>query len=93
MEFTNEEKERINQLYGNDFKDITPDDVPLIQRWEQYKTMLSAETDAKIKALEEENKARREAIQEQVAYSAETLRILRDKAVARYERLSNGEEE
>lgn len=34
MEFTKGEKERLNQLYGNDFKDIKPEDAKLIARWE-----------------------------------------------------------
>ena len=36
MEFTKAEKQRINQLYGNDFADIQPEDAKLIGRWEVY---------------------------------------------------------
>ena len=37
MDFTNAEKERINQLYGTDFENITPEDALLIGRWEAWK--------------------------------------------------------
>ena len=51
MDFTNEEKERITQLYGNDFKDITPDDAQLIGRWESWKALNQAEYQAKMEAI------------------------------------------
>lgn len=51
MEFTIEERDRINLLYGTDFKDITPDDAALIARWEQYKATEDAKANAEIAAL------------------------------------------
>lgn len=93
MEFTNEEKQRIDQIYGNDFKNATVEDIPLIQKWEEHKATLQAEQDAKLKAIEEEIAAKLKAITEQAEYSMNTLEILRDKAVERYERVSHGKEE
>lgn len=61
--FTNEEKERINQLYGNDFQNITPDDALLIGRWESAKALTSAEFDARQAAIEAETQAKLEQSQ------------------------------
>lgn len=55
MDFTQEEKERINQLYGTDFKDITPDDALLIGRWEAWKATQNSEHQAKISAIKAES--------------------------------------
>lgn len=93
MDFTNEEKERINQLYGNDFKDIKPEDAQLIARWESWKATQEDEHRAKIEALEAESAARLEAAAEQAEYAMQTLKELRDAAVARYERASYEPEE
>ena len=90
MEFTNEEKERINQLYGNDFKDIKPEDAQLIARWESWKATQEDEHRAKIEALEAESAARLEAITNEANYSMETLRELHDLAVARYKGVDDG---
>ena len=55
MDFTQEEKERINQLYGTDFKDITPDDALLIGRWEAWKATQESEHQAKLDAIKAES--------------------------------------
>ncbi len=93
MEFTNAEKRRIDELYGNDFQGVTPDDMPLVQRWEQHKAQLHVKRDAEIAALNEENAARLEKVKQEAEYAAETLKMLRDKAVARYERGHNEQAE
>lgn len=75
-EFTKAEIERINQLYGTDFKDITPDDAMLIGRVEAYKAMQDAEYKARIKAIEEEAELRRQQSieeHEQAMANLETL--------------------
>ena len=92
MDFTNEEKERINQLYGNDFKDIKPEDAQLIARWESWKATQEDEHRAKIEALEIESTARLEAAKNQAEFAMRTLQELHDKAIKRYERMSDGQE-
>ncbi len=89
MEFTNSEKQRIDQIYGNDFQDVTPEDIPLIQKWEQHKATMAAMHSAEIKALEEQNAAKLAAIEAQAEYSMETLKELRRKAAQRYERVND----
>lgn len=87
MEFTNEEKERINQLYGNDFKDITPDDASLIGRWEAWKAVQENEHRAKIAQYEAEANAKMENSKRIADKAMEDLETLKNVALARLERL------
>ena len=93
MDFTNEEKERINQLYGNDFAGITPEDALLIGRWEAWK----ATEDAKFKAEMEEIKRQTDAkianLQMQSDEAMNNLKELHAKALERFERISENVEE
>lgn len=88
--FTNEEKERITQLYGNDFADIEPDDALLIGRWEAYKATTETQYQAQIEAIKEETQAHIEQIQINYEQSRANLQELHDLAVARFEAMSNG---
>lgn len=89
-EFTKAEIERINQLYGTDFKDITPDDAMLIGRVEAYKATQEGEYKARIKAIEEESELRRKQSEEVHAQAMENLETL---AKAARERLKAVEDE
>ena len=89
-EFTKAEIERINQLYGTDFKDITPDDAMLIGRVEAYKAMQDAEYKARIKTIEEEAELRREQSIEEHKQAMANLETL---AKAARERLKAVEDE
>lgn len=88
--FTNEEHERINKLYGTDFKDITPEDAKLIVRYEAYKTSrereLSEEHAAIIADVEEKKVLAREVAENAMA-SIEELKVA---ALARLENIENG---
>ena len=90
MEFTVEEKDRINLLYGTDFKDITPADAMLIGRWEAHKALKENEHQAKIAAIEAETAARLEATEKQAKQAADNLAELHEIALARLERLQDG---
>ena len=90
MEFTNEEKDRINLLYGTDFKDITPEDAILIGRFEAWKATQESEHRAKMNALEEETQAHIEAAQAQHEQAMNNLAELHAMAIARLERLQDG---
>lgn len=85
MDFTHEEKERINQLYGNGFDGITPDDAELIGRWEAWKAVTESEHQAKLEAIRAEMQAKLEAVQIESAKALETLEALRQAALARLE--------
>ena len=82
-EFTKAEIERINHLYGTDFKDITPDDAMLIGRVEAYKAMQDEEYKARIKAVEEEAELRRRQSEEMHAQAMANLETLAKTARAR----------
>lgn len=85
MDFTNEEKERINQLYGNDFKGITPEDAALIGRWEAWKATQQGEYQAKLEALQAETQAKIETAQAESDKAMENLEAMRQAALARLE--------
>ena len=87
MEFTNAEQERINQLYGNDFKDITPDDAQLIARWESWKATQDLEYRAKTDALKAETQAKMEESKRIADKAMADLEELKLAALARLERL------
>ena len=87
MEFTNAEQERINQLYGNDFKDITPEDANLIARWEAFKAVQKSEHKAKLKAYEDEATAKVEESKRIADKAMSDLEELKNAALARLERL------
>ena len=90
MDFTNAEKERINQLYGTDFENITPEDALLIGRWEAWKATQESEHQAKMKAIEDEAAARMEATRAQHKQAMDNLAELHAMAIARLERLQVG---
>ena len=87
MDFTNAEKERITQLYGNDFQDITPDDAQLIGRWEAWKALNEAEYQTKMNILKAEAEQRLEQNQTRFEQSMENLNELHQMAVRRFEEL------
>jgi hypothetical protein len=90
MDFTNEEKARINALYGNDFKEITPEDAALIARWEQHKAEQNAVLQAKTNAIKLEALNNIENANEIATIAKNNLKALKDVALARLERIDNG---
>lgn len=84
-EFTNDEKHRIDMLYGTDFKDIKPEDAQLIARWEQFKATQNAELQAKLDAIAEESAAKVEQAKKTAEYARKNLADLKNKALARLE--------
>lgn len=92
-EFSNEEKQRLDQLYGNDFKDITPDDAQLIARYEAWKAVNESKHKAEIESIKAETAIRIENARKQSEYALSTLKELRDRARNRYERVNDGKKE
>ena len=82
-EFTNDEKNRITELYGNDFADATPDDFQLIKRWETAKARLDAENSERNTILREEMEARIEMFQDQTRHAMNALDELKEAALSR----------
>ena len=92
-EFTKEEIEKINQLYGTDFADVTADDIKLIQRWEQYTTKNNEEINATLEAIEKENEEKLKLARSEHTEAMKNLNELVKAAKARYERFDDGQEE
>ena len=90
-EFTTEERERINLLYGTDFKDATPDDFKLIQRWEAYRAKTDAEFKAKNEMLKAELEEKTRIASQQALYAMETLDNLKEAALARLKAVESDE--
>ena len=89
-EFTKTELERINQLYGNDFEGITPQDAILIGRWEAHKATQEAEFQAQMKAYENEALARIETNNAIAEQAFANLNELHARALDHLERVENG---
>lgn len=89
MDFTTEEKDRINVLYGTGFEDITPEDAELIGRWEAWKAVNDANIKAENEAREELSALKIKQCEAQHEYAMETLREMRDHAKARLERVGD----
>ena len=85
--FTQEELARINQLYGTDFVDITPDDASLIGRWEARKALKDSEHEAKLKTYKEDSRAKIEDSKRIADKAISNLEELKNAAIARLERL------
>ena len=89
MDFTQAELERINLLYGTDFKDITPDDALLIGRWEAQKAVREDEHRARIEAMNEKTKKDIEHSTELFEKSMANLEELHDMALSRLKAVEN----
>ena len=90
MDFTQEEKERITQLYGTDFKDITPDDAMLIGRWEAWKATQESEHQAKIEAIKAETELKLRQSETEFAQAMSNLNELHQAALRRLEVIEDG---
>lgn len=83
-QFTNEELERINQLYGNDFKGITADDASLIARWERDRARFEALASRKAELMQQETAAKIEIAKQEYADAKARLDELHALAVKNY---------
>ena len=88
--FTNEEKQRIDVLYGNGFVDITPEDAALIGRWESYKAIKKSEHQATLKAIEEQMQETMLTTRLEHEQAMSNLQELQARALERLERIEDG---
>lgn len=89
-EFTQAEKARIDELYGNDFAGITPADIPLIQKYEQFKTVNEARFKAEIEAMQKEAEAKIIEAHETAKLARDLLEERAQRSRERWEVLRNG---
>ena len=92
MDFTNEEKQRIDQLYGNDFKDIMPDDALLIARWEAWKATNEEMHQREMEELKRKTDEQISMLEKKSEEALTLLHELKERAIERFERLDNGQE-
>ena len=89
-EFTVAEQDRINLLYGTDFKDITPDDMELVKRFERMKAVNDAKFQAEMALMKETAQAKTELMQAQHKQAMNNLQELHDAALKRLEMIEDG---
>lgn len=89
-EFNNEEKRRIDMLYASDFKDVTADDIALIQRYERYKAIEDAKVQAELQAIMNEANAQVEETRKTAQLAREQLEEQARRSRERWEALRNG---
>ena len=89
-EFTNEDKRRIDALYASDFKDVTPDDIALIQRYERYRAIEDAKVQAELQAIMDEANAQVEETRKTAQLAREQLEEQARRSRERWEMLRNG---
>lgn len=89
-EFTKEELNRINILYGTDFKDIKPDDALIIGRFEAMRAKQDAEFQKRLETMENESNARIKACEAEKRKALSNLKDLHNAAIARLDRVENG---
>jgi len=87
-EFTNEEKERINQLYGNGFDEVSYSDVLLIIRWEYAKGYHDGVNSEETRLLRENMQADIEKTQAEADLARAEFERLVNAAKSRYEDVS-----
>lgn len=89
-EFTIDEKQRIDMLYGTDFEGITSEDAKLIARYEAWKTRqetLGNVEAEQIRATAENNRINANKYAEQAMQALEDMKAA---ALARLESIENG---
>ena len=89
-EFNNEEKRRIDMLYASDFKDVTADDIALIQRYERYRAVKDAKVQAELQAIMDEANAQVEETRKTAQLAREQLEEQARRSRERWEALRNG---
>lgn len=93
MEFTNEQKHRIDVLYGEDFKgELTADDVKLIAEWEKYKIENDLKYQANKKEQDEITARKIEIAEDLAAIARKNLSESANRSRKRWERLRYGQE-
>ena len=82
--FTREELNRIDVLYGTDFEDVTRDDIPLIRRYEHDIAYEEAFESEKMRALKERNAATLNSTKEQLRIAEQIAKDRHEAIMARY---------
>ena len=91
-DFTNEEKQRINILYGEDFKNVEPEDIELIARFERLKAQQNELVKAEIEAINTRAQAELKEVKKTEKAAREVLEAQSKAAREHWERVRYGKE-
>lgn len=87
-DFTKDEMRKLDELYSNDLKTATLDDLDLIIRWERAQAVHEAMMSEQLRIMKEESDAKIAASKEHSDITIANLKEQHDLAVKRYEEMS-----
>lgn len=91
MSFTEEEKNIINDIYKRNFANMTPEEVQLYARWNAENALRDAEFQTKMENMRLLMQARINAANEAKTAAIDNLKAQKALALAKLERVRNGE--
>lgn len=90
-EYTEQERQTINDITRREFADMTPEEVALYAEWTSTADYLESDAQAKRDALERETQAKIEAAKETEKKALDTLELMAQAARAKLEAVRDGE--
>lgn len=91
LEFTEQERMKIDDLIKRDFENATPDEVRLYAKWEAEKALRDEEFKARLQARADESKAKIAELKRNANSARDGLKALKAAAIARLEQIDNGQ--
>lgn len=89
--FTEKERNKIDDMYGREFENLTSDEVQLLLRWNAYKTENRVKDSEEEKRRNEYDKEQLEILKRKAEATKTILQYKRDAALEKLERVRNGE--
>ena len=89
--FTEKERNKIDDMYGREFENLTSDEVKLLLRWSAYKTENRVKDSEEEKRRNEYDKKQLENLKRKAEATKTILQYKRDAAREKLERVRNGE--
>lgn len=90
LEYTEQERQAINDIMRREFADMTPEEVALYAEWTSTADYLESDAQSKRDALERETQAKIEAARETEKKALDTLELLAQAARAKLEAVRDG---
>lgn len=90
MEFTIEERDKVNEIYAKNCENLTADEVRLLVSWESSFAAHSAKVSEEIEQLKRETDARIEHEAAIANNAIDSLNAMVNAALARMEAIDNG---
>lgn len=90
LNFTEEERHRLDQIHKNQPDSVSADDAKLMIKWEKAITEAKTLSNQEVQNVQTEMQARLQIAQTQAQEASTTLQELKAAALARLERIDNG---